>query len=389
MKELPSYNVLLIAYGELSLRSKNYRRVLTKMLIRNLKKAFKIKGLNAKLLKYNGRIVFSLDNFEKGADIAKNVFGISWLAPSWHISLSDLNSFIKKNAKALIGDANTFRITPNRVGEHEFTSSDLAKVLGSIVAKEANCKVSLKNPEVNIYVEVRQSDAYVFTKRIKGYGGLPVGSSGKVLCMLSGGIDSPVAAWFMMKRGCKVSFTHFHPFASNEQAMKSKVPQLIKALSFYNAGDAELWVLPASYLEIETLKAPSQYRNVIFRRFMGRVAEKVAKKINAKALVLGDSLAQVASQTLDSILCFDNAVSLPVLRPLLGFDKEEIVNIAKEIGTYELSIQSYKDCCSIVAEKPKTNPQVEDVLKIEEKLDVEGAINSCINEATFVNINSC
>ncbi|MGQ9691011.1 MAG: tRNA uracil 4-sulfurtransferase ThiI, partial [Thermoproteota archaeon] len=257
------------------------------------------------------------------------------------------------------------------------TSLELSRMLGEILVKKIGIKVSLKNPSKKIYAEILNREAYVFTERFRGPGGLPVGSSGTVLSLLSGGIDSPVASYLIIKRGCKVLYLHFHPFQDNTEAENSKVLEIVRKLVPYSGETAVIFV-PSYEFQMATVNIPAKYDLVLFRRFMLKVAEKVAEAEKAKGIVTGESLAQVASQTLENIMAISSGLKMPIFRPLIAYDKEEIVNLAKEIGTYELSIKPYKDCCSIIARHPETKVRLEVVEELESRMNMESVVESTL-----------
>lgn len=339
-------------------------------MIENIKGALNYYEIKGEIFKRDGRIIVDTNNVQGASEILLRVFGIEWVAPSLALKLHELYKFVEDRAEELIEGVKSFKFEVNRVGKHTFTSIDLAKKLGDIVKSRVNIKVDLKKPERVIFVEVRDEDSFLYLNRFRGYGGLPYGTSGKVLSLISGGIDSPMASFQMMKRGCKVDFLHFHSFREAKEALDYKMKGLLTLLAYPNL-KFKAFFIPSYPFEIEIIRIPQGYRNILFRRFMLRVAERVARKIKAKALVLGDSLGQVASQTLESIFALDEAVKLPIFRPLIGFNKEEIVYMAKKLGTYDLSIKEYKDCCSLIGRKPNTKPNLAKVKEYESILNLE------------------
>lgn len=218
----------------------------------------------------------------------------------------------------------------------------------------------------------------VYNKKYDGLSGLPVGSSGKVLVLLSGGIDSPVAAWLMMKRGCRVDYLHVHPFAKNIQAEESKMKRIADVLDNYQF-TSKLHLVPYTNYEIETMgKIPQKYELVFFKHYLVRLAERFCDEHGYDAIVLGDSLGQVASQTIENIKATSLGVQHVVFRPLIGYNKEDIIQLAKQIRTYELSIEEYKDCCSILTEHPETRTKIEDFEHVLQKVDMNRLIESSL-----------
>jgi len=374
---------VLVRYGEIFLKSEPVRRIYEKILVRNIKRALRREGIEFSLRRERGRI-FIEGNEEKIIEVLKNVFGIVSVSPCYHLETCDIEKikdFVKSNYENWIKPEQTFAIRAKRVGSHEYTSKDLEREIGKVVDR----KVNLGNPDITIFVEVRGNDAYIYTQFIKGLGGMPVGSSGKVLSLLSGGIDSPVASFLAMKRGCKVSFVHFHsyPLVSNRSIEKSK--EIVKILNKYQFRSV-LYLVPFHEIQMK-IKATiiPKYRIIFYRRFMLRIAEKIAKRENAKALVTGESLAQVSSQTLSNIATIEEVTKMPILRPLIGMDKEEIIQIAKKIGTYNISILPQEDCCTLfIPRHPATKSDAKTIKEMEKKLDVRGMVNKALKETEKV-----
>lgn len=280
---------------------------------------------------------------------------------------SDIKSMEKKlSAAATKMKFRTFRITASRSDKSfPLNSMELNRKLAGVIWKMKK-KVDLENPEAEFFVEVGKERTFIYTEKIRGVGGMPVGSAGKAVCLISGGIDSPVAAFRMMKRGCKVIFVHFYT-----QKDEKKIADIAKKLKKFQ-GDSKIYFVPfrAAQNEIIVL-SPDKYRMLIYRRVMLRIAERIMEKENAKAFVTGDSLSQVASQTMENLRCIYTASSWPVLAPLMGMDKQEIIDEAKRIGTYEASIKPYHDCCAfMVAKHPATHAPLHLVEDVERKLDV-------------------
>jgi thiamine biosynthesis protein ThiI len=247
-------------------------------------------------------------------------------------------------------------------------SVNLDKRFGaSLIAKTSWEKVNLKNPMQTFWVEIQKNEVFLYSDKHKGAGGLPVNTAQKVLVMLSGGIDSPVAAYMAARRGCHVDFIHFTAsHVKKEEIKKSKIGQLAQKLSGATL-KSSLYVVPSTYFDLAISEKNVSYELILFRRFMARTAEKLAEDLNMHALITGDNLSQVASQTLTNIASTTRAVDIPILQPLLTYDKEEIVNLATKIETFELSIEPYKDCCSIFQRKPRTVSDHHELLRIESR----------------------
>jgi len=261
------------------------------------------------------------------------------------------------------------------------TSPDINKALGKI-ANDSGLKVQYKNPDYTIHTEITMKNVLIYDQKHTGPSGLPIGSSGKVLVLLSGGIDSPVAAWLMMRRGCHVDYLHVHPFAKNTQAEESKMKRITALLDDYQYSST-LHLVPYTNYEMETMgKIPQKYELVFFKHYLVKLAERYCDTYGYDAIVLGDSLGQVASQTIENIKATNHGVRTLVFRPLISYNKEEIIDLAKRIGTFELSIEEYKDCCSILTEHPETRTKLADFTRVLKNIDMNQLIESSLRCAT-------
>ncbi len=380
--------VCVIHYSEIGLKGHN-RPFFEKMLVENVRRL--LSGIaDFKVKRLQGRLVFSLN----GADLQRveeslmKVFGISWFAFASvaEPNVDSIGRAVVEEASRIVKPGEPVKVEVKRADKRfPATSLELSKTLGRMLVEKLGVRISLENPSKKIYVEVLSREAYVFAEKKKGLGGLPVGSSGRVLSLLSGGIDSPIASYLMMKRGCEVSYVHFHPFRDNAEAENSKIIEIVRKLLPYS-GETTVTFIPSYEFQIAAVKIPAKYDLVLFRRFMFRVAERIAEAEGARVLVTGESLAQVASQTLENIVAISSGLKIPVFRPLIAFDKEEIVNMAKKIGTYELSIKPYKDCCSIIARHPATRAKLEVVEKLERKIDIDFVVSRSIGLSSRVTV---
>jgi len=383
------FDCILIHYGELSLKGLN-RPTFERKLLENIAKA--LKGLKyKKIKKIQGRVILELD---KNADPTKfeqsikRVFGVAWFAFCFTTDAT-LESIKKLTREKFRLETSTkVKISAKRADKSlPFTSMDVNRELGAYLKEKFNVKISLKNPEKELFVELADGKAYLFDRKIKGLYGLPVGVSGKVLHLLSGGIDSPVAAWLLMKRGCKVDFLHFHAYRKFDKDKNAKIVKLAKILTKY-CFTSRIFFVPFYPFEAEAIEAPPKYRLILFRRFMVRVAEEIANQNNIKALGSGENLAQVSSQTLENMSVISRATYLPIFRPLLTYEKNEIVELAKKIGTFETSVTPYKDCCSLFLTKhPATKASLEKVEAFERRMNLKDAIKESIEKLETVNIS--
>ena len=370
-------NCIIIHYAEIGLK-KGKRAFFENKLMHNIEKKT---GFRPE--RHYGSLIIdgvSQKKYELIKNELSNTPGIAYFCHALKATLT-INSIINKAGKLLVKNK-TFKVVTKRSNKaFKHTSVEVNKLVGEHFYNKG-FKVDVHNPEQRLYVEILEKNAYVYAEKIKGLGGLPVGSSGKLLLLVSGGIDSPVSAYYMMKRGCRVEFIHFY---NERTGVKEKIIELAGILSKFQ-GKSIIYLIPFMDIQKEIiLKTPSDKRMIIYRRLMLRIAERIAEQIKAKGLITGDSAGQVASQTLDNLRVIWNATSLPVYAPLIGFDKEEIINIAKRIGTYETSILPYSDCCSyLVARHPETRAKLEDIERIEKKLNIERLVKKGLSNKEVI-----
>jgi len=386
-EEAEAMKVVLIKYGEIALKGQN-RPIFEDKLTSNIRKKLKnLDGISIK--KEQGRIfIESIDNnLHLVLNQLKKVFGLVAFSIA-EVADKNVDSIINKSllvAKNQIEKGFTsFKVESRRADKtFDISSMDLSRLVGAAILKvyadEYKIYVDVHNPQFVINIEVRDK-VYVYSGEEKGIGGMPLGTNGKALLLLSGGIDSPVAGFTIAKRGVEIDAIHYFSFPYTSEKAKEKVIDLCKVLKEYT-GKLNLYCVPFTDIQTEIYeKCNERYLTIIMRRFMMRIAEKIAYRINAQALITGESIGQVASQTMESIVCTNKVVNIPIFRPLIGMDKEEIVNISKKIGTYDISILPYEDCCTVFVPKhPKTKP---DILKVEEeekKLDIEKLIEQAIS----------
>lgn len=380
------HDIILVRYGEIFLKSEPVLRMWEKLLIRNIKLALKKQGIESKIRRKRGRIFIFTKNMKKACAILKKIFGIVSFSPCFYLgtsSLKKIRTFCEQNYGKWIKKNETFAIRPRRVGKHRYTSQKLAEDVGEIIDR----KVNLKNPDKEIFIEVRDKETFIYTEVMKGLGGLPIPASGKVISLISGGIDSPVASRLMMKRGCKVVFVHFHSFPLLSRASIEKTKELVGVLSQYQL-KSKIHFVPFSKIQTEIkTKIPAKYRIILYRRFMLRIAGEIANRESIKALVTGESLAQVSSQTLENLTTISEVSKIPILRPLIGMDKEEIINLAKSIGTYEISIKPQEDCCTLFIPKhPATRSNTGKIKELEKKLRIKKLMKKALDEMETIKI---
>ena len=376
-------NAILIRYGELFLKGKN-KGFFEKTLINNIKKRLEI--FNCKVKKISGRYyVFDYeksDEFQIIETLSK-IFGIHSVSPAVMLN-TDMKTIEEYVSKIKVETA-TFRVTVKRADKtFPLTSNEFSAKLGGLVLKNnPNVKVDLFNAETDINIDIRENNVtFVFFEKINCLNGMPVGTSGKGLLLLSGGIDSPVAGFTMAKRGMTLSALHFHSYPYTSEQAKQKVIELAEILSEYT-GNIKLYICKFTHIQEEIHKnCDPEYMITIMRRIMMRIAEKLCKIKKLQTIITGESLGQVASQTIESITVTNDVVkSLPVLRPLIGMDKEDITVIAKNINTFKTSILPYEDCCTVfLPEHPVIKPTLEKVLFEESKLNIDELVNEAIKD---------
>ena len=385
MKEL-----VLIKYGEIILKGLN-RHVFEDRLVTNI---IKVVGDRAKVYKSRATIYAEPTSPQYNDEIVEKVsrvFGVVSVnrAAICEKSLESILDVSSEYLKDELSAAKTFKVETKRADKtFPLKSPEVSREIGGgILSKFNHLTVDVKNPDVLVNVEIRENAAYVYSRKISGQGGMPTGSSGKAMLLLSGGIDSPVAGYQIAKRGAVLEGVHFfaHPFTS-EQA-KQKVLHLAKILSGYTGG-IKVHIVPFTKPQLQMReKCPEEHLTIIMRRMMMMISSKIAEREGALCLVTGESLGQVASQTMEAISVTDNACTLPCFRPLIGSDKEDIITIAKKIGTFETSILPYEDCCTIFVPKhPTTKPRLEKILESESKLDVEALVAEAIENTEVVTV---
>ncbi len=372
--------VVIIRYSEIHLKGNN-REFFESALISNIKHV--LQDYTYEFARSNARYIirkFDESQLEQIVDAVKNVFGVHSLSVAEEVD-SNVEQ-IKAAALALAPTSGSFKVNTNRADKkfpiHSMNLS--ADIGGDILEANPSLTVDLFHPDHVVNIDIRENGkTFVYSEIIKAVNGMPVGTAGKGVVMLSGGIDSPVAAYMMAKRGMTLRAVHFHSFPYTSMQAKQKVLDLAKLVKEYSL---RMTVDVVSFTEIQTAiheKCPEEYMITIMRRFMMRIAEKLARMNGCGAVITGESLGQVASQTLESITSTNSVANLPVFRPLIGFDKDEIIEIAERIGTFKTSILPYEDCCTIfLPKKPVTKPRLDAVLKVESALDVDTLVNNAM-----------
>ncbi|MGV8145580.1 MAG: tRNA uracil 4-sulfurtransferase ThiI [Alkaliphilus sp.] len=376
--------VVIVRYGEIVLKGAN-RGFFEDKLVSRIKNQLK-NYVGIRVYKKNSLIYIDGDNHNEKEIIKKikKIFGVILINPAQKIN-ADMDLVKQATLKELrnvanFENVNTFKVATKRANK-KFPLKSLeisSEVGGYILENYENIRVDVHNPDVTIYVEIRD-EAYVYSEKIKGYGGLPVGTGGKALLLLSGGIDSPVAGWMIGNRGVQIDVLHFHSYPFTSERAKEKVLDLAKILSNY-VGKFRIHSVNLLPIQKEiNEKCREEEMTILSRRFMMKIAEKIASKKNIDALVTGENLGQVASQTIQSMSVINESVDMPILRPLVAMNKVDIINMAKEIGTYETSILPFEDSCTVfLPKRPVTKPRLEKILISEDKLDVGFLVDEAI-----------
>lgn len=378
-----NHDLIIARYGEIGIKSPKIRSRFERKLVKNIKATFE-----CEVERNQGRIYIFPKDFEEGIEKLNRVFGVVSYSPatSTQANYESIDETLGQYTRELILegliDENTkFAIKCRRVGTHEFTSQEMAAHCGGVVRNVVLAPVDLTNPDLTIFVEIRDDDAYIFHEKIRGPGGLPLGTQGKVVVLLSSGIDSPVAAYLMMKRGCEVIALHCNNDPFSGPKVTENFNLLVDQLNIYAKGTPikKRVIDYGEYLTVAKQKAPEKMTCVLCKSGMYRIAEKLAVKLGADAIVDGSSVGQVASQTLSNILATRYGVDMPILSPLIGLDKEEITKIAKDIGTFDIS-KIDDGGCSAVPRYPETHADLERVKKACEDMNQDEEVEKAFEK---------
>lgn len=388
-------HTFIVRCGEIALKGMN-KPYFERMLMERIRKALRhYEGVNVRrkegLIFVNAPSAYDVDKLAN--DISK-VFGVASISYALEIE-SDMETIQEKAAEYMLDlmktrKINTFKVEAKRADKtFPVQSPDIARRTGAAVLK--GCKVlsvDVHDPDCVLYVNVRRDSSFIYADKVRGFGGLPLGTNGKGMILLSGGIDSPVAAWMMAKRGMMIEAMHFHSYPYTSERAREKVYDLTRILSGYCG---RIKVHSVNLIDIQQAigeNCPAEEMTILTRRFMMKIAERCAKKYNCDMLITGENIGQVASQTVQGLVVTDNAVELPVMRPLIAFDKVDIMDLAQKIGTYEKSIEPFEDCCTVFLPKhPVTKPKLENILHSESLLDCEALIEKAMETLETVVID--
>ena len=370
------YQSLLIKYAEIGTKGKN-RFLFEDALMKQIRCALKPVDGTFEVTKEAGRIYVQADgeyDYEDAVEALKRVFGIAWICPMFQTEEKDFEK-LKKQVAEYVGAVypdrhKTFKVDSRRADKkYPVSSEQMNRDLGEVILEAyPEMRVDVHHPDILLRVEVRNV-VNIYSEMIPGPGGMPVGTNGKAMLLLSGGIDSPVAGYMIAKRGVKIDAVYFHAPPYTSERARQKVVDLAELVSRY-AGPMQLHVVNFTDIQLYIYEqCPHEELTIIMRRYMMRIAEAIAKETGSLALITGESIGQVASQTVQSLAATNDVCTMPVFRPVIGFDKQEIVDISEKIGTYETSIEPYEDCCTIfVAKHPVTKPNIHVIRNSEEKL---------------------
>ena len=379
--------MLLIKYGELTTKKDN-RNFFIKTLYNNINNKLKEFGIKIEKTLSRMYIIYNEENEQQIIEALQQVFGIHSIVVCDKVN-TNIDEIKNKILEILSKKKfKTFKVITKRSDKSfEIKSMEFNNIIGGLVLKNFDCKVDVHNPELIINIEIRKEGTFIYNDEIKCLGGYPVGIQGKGMLMLSGGIDSPVAGYLTLKRGVNIECMYFESPPHTSLQAKNKVLELAQILNNYSS-NIKVHVVPFTKIQEEIYKnIPSNYNITIMRRMMYRIAEKYAKKRNCKIIVNGESIGQVASQTLDSMSVINNVTNMPVIRPVACLDKLEIIDIANKINTYETSILPYEDCCTIFVPKhPVIKPNLETAIEYEKSINYEELINDCIKNIETIKI---
>ena len=385
------YSHIICHYSEIGLKGKN-RPYFVKSLQKNIRYAVdqSVPELVKNVEKTHDRLIISLnegvkDSYDLLFNTLREVFGIAYFCPTLMID-NDLDS-MKINAIKILENEEfqSFRVTARmNTSVSLYSKMYVHEHIGSFIQNNLKKNVNLNHPDITCYIDTIKEGTFIYIDKIKGMGGMPVGTGGKGVVLLSGGIDSPVAAFYMIKRGMVAIYVHFHSLPHVSPASIEKVKHLVKILSKYQKRP-KLFMVPFLEIQEEILEKNSdKYRLLLYRRMMLRIANKIALNERAKAVITGEALGQVASQTVENLGAVDSVSKLPVFRPLIGLDKQEIINIGKKINTYSISIRPHEDCCTLfLPQKPATKATPEKLDIEENKMDIQTMVNRAIDNSEF------
>lgn len=378
--------LLLVRYGEIFLKGLN-RPYFIRALVRKIRYA--VRGMNAEVWVHDGRIfVRGFSDLDECIRRVTRVFGVHSVSPAVEMPKDDFDAICDQAIQMTKGLTGTFKVNARRSDKrYPMDSPAINEEAGyRILSTNPDLKVDVHHPDYMVNIEIRDM-AYLYVRSIPAVGGMPVGTNGNATLLLSGGIDSPVAGWMIAKRGVQINAVHFHSYPYTSDRAKEKVLDLARQMSFSCCG-IKVFVVPFTEIQMQIHeKCPEEYTTLIMRRYMMRIAERIARQEDSEALITGESIGQVASQTMTALSTTDQVVGMPVFRPLIGFDKSEIIEIARKIGTLEISELPYEDCCTVFTPRhPATKPKLEKILEGEKRLDSDALIERALEGTEMIRV---
>ena len=377
------YNTIIVRFGEMSTKGKNKRDFINS-LARSIRHSLKENENDYEMIIRHDHIYLNLKNeIDDLVDKLKDISGMYSFSLALKID-QDLDNILDTSLEILKNEeGNTFKIRTKRIDKsYPFISDEINRKVATLVLRNTDKKVDVHNPGTLLDIEIREDGAYLFTETVKGMGGYPSGTIGKSFVMLSGGIDSPVAAYLLLKRGVDITCIHYASPPYTNSGVIDKLEDILHKLTKYQT-KIKLYVIPFTKIQEKIYEvSPEGYPITIMRRMMYRLASRLAKRLKINCLANGESIGQVASQTIDSLNVINEVTNMPVLRPLCTYDKVDIIKISEQIGTYDISIRPYEDCCTIFAPvRPKTSPKLEECYEIEKKFNFEPLLEEALKNA--------
>lgn len=378
--ECMEYGHVMVRYGEIGIKSEQVRRKYERLLVKNIEAMLSENGVGFNGVSRERGRIFVESRDARAAEVVSRVFGVVSASPVavTGTDIKEVCGMAADMGRDIIGEGQSFAIRARRAGEYPYTSQEIGRICGDAVfeaVKDRNPRVDLKSPDHEIFVEVREDRSYVFSEVVKGVGGMPLGSQGRMVALISGGIDSPVAAWLMMRRGCNIIPVFFNNGEFSDKAYTERAMDAIKKLKEWAPGhNFKVYEVPHGDTLREFIERGNvKYTCVFCKHMMYRTAVEIAKRGGAHGIITGSSLGQVASQTSDNLMIEHYMIDFPIYHPLIGFDKDEIVALARRIGTYDISVRP-ASCCRAVPAHPSIHGRLEEVKRIEGEFDVDGLV---------------
>ena len=364
---------VLVRYGEIGIKSDEVRGKYEQTLVKNLKSMLEFAEVSFEAIKRDFGRIFIITNDVSAAHVAAKVFGVVSTSPANTTSadLGDIESLAVNIIAPHISHASSFALRVRRTGKHEYSSRDVGVIIGNVIADVTKASVDLTNPDIELYVEIRDRRSYLYTEVIRGVGGMPLGTQGKIIAMISGGIDSPVASWMMMKRGCEIIPLFYDCGLYMGDTSRKRAVDCIKALAVWAGRPLHMARITLEKTLQNAMQSDRRLTCLLCKRMMYRLATELAREEGAHGIVTGESIGQVASQTTPNLLAINDAAEVPVFRPLIGMDKTEIISLARSIGTYKLSTAGGQTSCKAAPKHPSTNANMTSVLKAESRIHIE------------------